>query len=408
MMIRKDHFLGLVLVWCAGIAMLLSGCSHESDDIPTARTTSEILMAKGWNDFLGGDYSSAITSFRQILNRDATITEAYVGLGWSYTYAGTFDKGLSNFIFAQARPDFKAVPPDHDGYEAEVYAGMASNYAATNEDSLAIFYAQKSLAVDPAWVFRMDDALTNHDLKVLIAQSYFNDRKYYDAKEQVDDMAPGWSSEFETETVTDMIIPLEWSVSNDSTRVSFQVPEPGISSFAEGGETTVAVGSVPAPGINACNCRLEVEAVTDLAKTEYWVLTCIEEEKRGGVFEVIGSVSGPLEPFDIFGIASPGSTLYVSDYFTLNMHFKDIEKTRDRDYPEIGDTYTFATAEGGIPFTVNQVKDGNRIFISLDPAATDAKFFRDVEYTIFLEYSYFNDFGNFLVRLMEKINSLFL
>ena len=400
MMGKKMLFVSLLSAVSVGVVIIMGGCSHESDDIPTKITTANILIEEAWDDFLAADYGSAVTKFRLMLGRDVTITEGYVGLGWSYTLAGTFDKGRNNFVFAQARPDFA-------GYDVEVYAGLATNYAASEEDSLAVFYARKALDLDSDWVFRIDDNLTSYDLHVMIAQSYFNNKMYLDAKEKVDFLSPGWSGTFDATAVAEEIMPLEWEVSTDSMNVSFRLPQTGVSSIASSGETAIPVASIPASGINACNCKLEVADVTSSLQTEYWVLTCIEEVKRGGVFEVTGSQSGLLEPFDIDGIAKPGSTMYVSDSFTLKMHFKDVEKTRDRRYPEVGDTFTFATAASGVPFVVDQVKEGNRVFISLDAATTDAKFFKGVDYKIFLEYGYYNDFGNFILNLVEKINSLF-
>jgi hypothetical protein len=47
------------------------------------------------------------------------------------------------------------------------------------------------------------------------------------------------------------------------------------------------------------------------------------------------------------------------------------------------------------------VKDGNRVFVS------GTTFFADIDYEVALDYNYFDDFGNFLLHLMEKINSLF-
>ncbi len=54
-----------------------------------------------------------------------------------------------------------------------------------------------------------------------------------------------------------------------------------------------------------------------------------------------------------------------------------------------------------------QVKEGNLLYISLDPAVTDARFFKDTEYQLSLDYRYFNDYGDFVIRLMEKINNLY-
>jgi hypothetical protein len=154
---------------------------------------------------------------------------------------------------------------------------------------------------------------------------------------------------------------------------------------------------VPAAGINKGQGEISEVTVSEDVLTEYWTATCIDSVKKGGIFSVIGSKSGRHEDYDI------KTGTYTSDNGEASFRI-----TSDRrKYFSEGDSFTFATAATGVPFGVDQVKDGNVVFISLDTAATDAKFFKNVEYTILLEYSYFNDFGKFLFRLMEKINDLF-
>jgi hypothetical protein len=396
-MIRhKSKILALGLVLFVGGLMGLGGCSHESDNIPTKVTTNEVLMKEAWDDYGSGSYNSAIKKFQEILNRDATITEAYVGLGWGYTLAGTFDKGRNNFVFAQARADFNP-------FKADVYAGMASNYAASNEDSLAVLYAKKVLEVDPEWVFFKNDELVRndnlnaHDLHVLIAQSYFHKKRYMYAKDEVDIMEPGWSSRFATTSLSGLVTPLGWTVSTDSLSVSFTLPETGVSSI-------VATGTIPNPmvsqallGVNKGRGTISNVTVGNNVLTEYWTVTCIDSVKKGGIFSVIGSKSGRHPDYDILKGAYTSENGEVS--FTI---------TSDRRYyfTEM-DKFSFATMEAGVSFDIDQVNEGNIIYISLDPATTDAKFFKDVTYKIFLDYRYFDDFGDFVVRLMEKINSLY-
>jgi hypothetical protein len=194
-----------------------------------------------------------------------------------------------------------------------------------------------------------------------------------------------------------MITPLEWTVSPDSTKVSFQVPEVGIYSFAGEGSIPSAMASAPGQGINVGLGTISDVTVSDDVMTEYWTVTCVEFVRKAGIFSVVGSKSGQHADYDI----STGS--YTSDNGEVTFRI-----TSDRrKYFEVGDSFNFVTSAAGVSFTVNQVKEGNRVFIALDPDATDAKFFKDVDYSILLEYDYYEDYGNFILQLMEKINSLF-
>ena len=379
-MMKRVDVLSFCLMVCMGTVIFLGGCSHESDDIPTKITTGNVLMKGAWDDYLGGNFNSAITKFRQVLARDATITEAYVGLGWSYTAAGTFDKALNNLTFAESRPDFLE-------YESDVYGGYASTYSASAEDSLAIIYAQKTLDTDQNWVFRADSTITFYDLHVMIAQASFKSKKYTAAVEKVDYLDPGWSEQFPTTGVTQTVTSLD--VSSDSTWAILRVPHAGVSEI-QSLVSEAAVASVPASksGNIGTGSISEITVSDEHTLTEYWTVTCIDSVRDGGIFSVVGSVSGSLADYDIT------TGRYNSDPVTFTI--------RDgRPNFSVGDAFSFATTEANTPLTLEQVKEGNRIFVS------GATFFSDIDYEIAVEYSYFDDFGNFLVNLMEKINSLF-
>ncbi len=380
---------GLLLM---GGLMMLGGCSHESDDIPTGLTTKSILMEEAWDEYLLGNYNAATSKFQQVLNRDATITEAYVGLGWSYTLAEIFDKGLNNFVFAQARSDFGP-------FAADVYAGMASNYAASNADSLSVIYARKALETEPDWTFFKDANLSARDLHVLIAQAYFHNRQFMYAKDEVDILDPNWSNAFATTRVSgsgpDTL--LEWAVSGDSLSVSFLLPEAGISTIAATGSIPNATASMALPDpLNFGQGTISLVTAGTSAQTEYWTMTCIATAKKGGTFSVVGSKSGRHADYDIQTGAYASEDGAVA--FTITSHV--------RKFFVVGDKFYFATSAAGVTFHVDQVKEGNAVYVSIDPDETNARFYKDIAYQIVLDYRYFNDYGDFVVRLMEKINSL--
>ena len=381
-MMKRVDLVNLSLVLCTGVMLLWGGCSHESDDIPGGPPTTAIgLIKEAWDDYVNGDFGLATNKFSQVLNRDATITEAYVGLGWSYTASGTFDKALDNFFFAQARPDWA-------DFEADVYAGMASNYAASREDSVAVIYARKTLDVDSDWVFPADPSLNADDLRVLIAQSYFKARMYLDARDEVDVMDPGWSADFDTLRASRTISDIE--VVTDSTWAFFRLPQAGISEVVSVVSETAVASALVAGKDNVGSGAVSDVTAGETARTEYWVVTCKTEVGNGGIFDVVGSGSGPQADYDIT------TGRYTSDNGEVSFMIRD-----GREDFDVGDSFTFATSAANTPLTIDQIKEGNRVFIS------GTTFFPDVSYGIRVEYTYFTDFGGFLVQLMEKINSLY-
>ncbi|UCE20264.1 MAG: hypothetical protein JSV84_07985 [Gemmatimonadota bacterium] len=383
MMTKRADLLRFGLMLCVGAMILIGGCSHESDDIPTKITTSNSLMKEAWDDYRGGDFSSSITKFRQVLNRDATITEAYVGLGWAYTLAGTFDKALNNFIFTRSRPDWSL-------WKLHVNAGTATNYAASGNDSLAVIYAADStLHFDPDWKFYGDSTITFYDLHVLIAQVSFKSKRYIEAMEKVDELVPNhdWSTQFSTQDATETVESPE--VSTDSTWAILEMRHTGVNEVLSV-ESAAAVASVPASktGNIGGGSISEIGVSDEETLTEYWTVTCDTTEESGGKFSVVGSETGLLGIYDIKTGRFDGGKVT----FTIRDGRPDFS---------LGDTYTFATTAAHTPLTVDQVKDGNRIFVK------GTKFFSEVDYEIVVEYKYFDDFGYFVLNLMEKINELF-
>lgn len=373
-----------ILTLMVGV-FLWAGCERKSDDIPTQAEAPDVsgLLTKGWDYYLSGDYALAIAKFDSALGRDVATTDAYLGLGWSYTQMGQFEEARSKLTFIFAQPAWA-----DSQVRADVYAGFAAGYVAEGQDSLAIIAAQDALDADPEWSFSHDATLTYYDLHLLQAQASFNSYRYLKAKEKVDHLEPGWSLAFPTSAASATITQL--SVALDSTWASFRLKKAGASEIGSVVSKT-AVASVPAAGEdNVGDGEFSEVTAGEAAKTEYWVVRCKRKVQNGGVFEVVGSVSGPQTDYDI----TTGN--YTSDGGEISITIEDGKE----DFT-VGDLFTFATTAANTPLTVDQVKEGNRVFIS------GTKFFQDVSYEILVDYSYFNDFGDFLLQLMEKINSLY-
>jgi len=97
---KKFYF--FVLISLAVLFFMISGCSHKSDDIPTAPESVESLINDGWDAFQAGDYDQAILNFEQTLKRNVDpelSINAYRGLGWTYSRIEKYAQAITNFSF---------------------------------------------------------------------------------------------------------------------------------------------------------------------------------------------------------------------------------------------------------------------------------------------------------------------
>ncbi|MBN2414108.1 hypothetical protein JXQ31_20710 [candidate division KSB1 bacterium] len=91
-----------VLISLVFLILMISGCSHKSDNIPTKPESVESLINDGWEAFQAGDYNKAILNFEQTLKRnvDPEISiNAYRGLGWTYSRIEKYSQAITNFSF---------------------------------------------------------------------------------------------------------------------------------------------------------------------------------------------------------------------------------------------------------------------------------------------------------------------
>ncbi|MBN1349777.1 hypothetical protein JXJ21_10240 [candidate division KSB1 bacterium] len=180
----------LSLAVILSLILVLGGCSHEGENVPTAFPTVLSELDAGWASFKKAQYENAITHFTNARDRDAAKIEAYNGLGWSNTRLGNYMVSEQNFMLMLTLSDDVNV-------KADGMAGLAYNNFATPidltevdaaiRDSIAIDYAQQALELRSDYQFEHDSNINSRMLNVLIAECRFNRKEYLSALTVIDE-----------------------------------------------------------------------------------------------------------------------------------------------------------------------------------------------------------------------------
>jgi len=165
----------LIAVALGGLA-LASGCGSEK----TLGANPEALVQEGWQLFMGGKYSQAVSKFNEAVNQDSNLADAYNGLGWSYARMGELGSALDNFTFVSS----VLVSATRD-----THAGAAiTNLALKNYDDAAF---RSSIAIEDYsgdYTFQYDPDVTTVTLRLVRAISYFHLGQYVSAYDDVKEL----------------------------------------------------------------------------------------------------------------------------------------------------------------------------------------------------------------------------
>lgn len=147
-----------ILLLCVCLCFVI-GCSEP----PSGEVVVDHI-AEGWSLFAEGDYQAAVDEFETGISADAY--EAYNGLGWSYA---KLDR------LSDARDSFESAH-DADTAEVDPYAGLAPVYRDLEPPRFddAIATAQEALERESHYTFEHYGSFDWCDLKIIMAQSYYN------------------------------------------------------------------------------------------------------------------------------------------------------------------------------------------------------------------------------------------
>lgn len=161
------------------ILILVFGCSEKfSDDnfLSQKPHTYNWLMENAWQAFSDSDFDLAVLYFQTAADRDATKSEPYLGLGWSYARSASLNMIAAESNF-NAAIIFSEFDPMGAIFENEARAGLAVIYwASGNSDVFEDAIEQVDIVVgnDPNFVFRYDSNISSESISAIKYQLQYN------------------------------------------------------------------------------------------------------------------------------------------------------------------------------------------------------------------------------------------
>jgi|GEM_PF-2810255 len=196
------------LIVAIGVLLVMTSCDDDSkpDYLSEPAPNVENLLQSGWESYTNGDYSTAYDDFTQASERDASVPQIYLGLGYASLQMGELEQAVSNFQKTIAYAIFD--PENADMLMNSSNAGLAVTYLAMKEYENSVDAATTVINSAPNFEFQFDNSMTIADIYLVRALGSFHmkdfEQSYYDVL-AVDSNAD-FSSVVSEETATDATV----------------------------------------------------------------------------------------------------------------------------------------------------------------------------------------------------------
>ncbi len=182
---QKRSFLLIVVL--VGTLLFCLSC----EDKGVEKITAGELIQKGWLKFEAGNFAGARSEFTAALSISTSAgdsSETLLGLGWAelrQSQAGLAEKSFVEYLGFNSGSD--------DGS-----AGVALAYLAQAKFQSAIDAANAVLSSNSSWSFGHDPSIDHLDLRLLLAQSYYELADFDKSLEIVRYFEPGFPADPDT------------------------------------------------------------------------------------------------------------------------------------------------------------------------------------------------------------------
>ena len=165
-----------ILLALVAIVFAATGCDEDTAGLEAERS-AESYLQEGWDLFSSGRYEESIIPFNIAVDKEPQEPDAYNGRGWSWAKIGVLDNGRVNFETAIEL-----------GLEtADPQAGLAVCLRDLEpvDYNAVITHALAALEISPDYELARHTSMDWHDLRLILAQAYFDTGLYEDANAQV-------------------------------------------------------------------------------------------------------------------------------------------------------------------------------------------------------------------------------
>ncbi len=166
------------------IILLGSVCSESS----SPKASDDEILNDGWENFENGDFEEALELFLELVDREASLAEAYCGMGWCLANQGFLDSALQNFTNALIEN------PDQDLIN-DIYAGQGFSYEASAMYQNCLLVTG---LVDSDWSFEHDQNLSYSDLILLRAICHYGLADFANSLIEVQILDPDFTADIST------------------------------------------------------------------------------------------------------------------------------------------------------------------------------------------------------------------
>ncbi len=161
---------------------------HQFTTLPSLETA--------WEKYQSANYTEAKVIFQDFSVLEQNIKLTALGLGWCFLQLDSLQKTITNFTKI-----YNSDPSDMDGL-----SGLSIAYYLSDNIVKAINFGEMLMAEDtidimeegpdydplrsPFYVFQYDTTVSNIDVSMLLADSYFQQNLYEKAQQQIDFLRP--------------------------------------------------------------------------------------------------------------------------------------------------------------------------------------------------------------------------
>lgn len=170
----------VLVIICAGSSIF--GCSREFDNPfdPDSSSYEAVYLKEGWQAYQAGEIQKAKEKFVSALSLDDSYAKAYNGLGWCEFRLGNLSEAGEAFSSAI----------ENDTTLLDAHVGFAGKSLAVGEYKSVVEHATIVLNSSSNYVFSHDPSITYYQVRLMLAEAYFQIGEYKKAFEQVSLLNP--------------------------------------------------------------------------------------------------------------------------------------------------------------------------------------------------------------------------
>jgi hypothetical protein len=170
-------------------SLFFTACEKKDEQTSISGLSSDYVLKLGWNQYLKGNYDSALPYFLELTTRPNAYLKGYHALGWTYFRLKKIVNSDLQFNQFFETDSLQTMTPS-DSLYLDVKAGQSfiayleSNY----NESLSL-----SGQIPNSWQFSRDFSLNYLDIMVLKAICYYNLQQYSQSLAIVKELDPVYS-----------------------------------------------------------------------------------------------------------------------------------------------------------------------------------------------------------------------